>query len=65
MTDETPETECKTTIQYLLYKMDRSMAILGIIAIAVVALFYIQTPENIVSAAIGGLVGYVGGRSGT
>lgn len=63
ITAELKETGCRSVTEYLLYKMDRSLAILGIIGIAIVALFFIKTPENIVSAAIGGLVGYVGGRS--
>ena len=62
ITTELKENGCRSIAEYLLYKLDRSLAIFGIIAFAVVALFYVKTPENIVSAAIGGLVGYVGGR---
>jgi hypothetical protein len=61
--EELKENGCRSISEYLLYKLDRSLAIIGIIAIAIVALFFVKTPENIVSAAIGGLVGYVGGRS--
>jgi hypothetical protein len=66
MTDETPETECKNLGEYLLYKLDRTIAILGVIAIAMLALWIAKGPDsmNIATAAIGGLVGYVGGRSG-
>lgn len=52
--------------QYLLYKLDRSTAIVGIIAIAVTALFvYAPKAEGvqIASNAIAGLVGYIGGRA--
>lgn len=50
---------------YILYKLDRTLAILGIIGLGVWAL-KIGTAESIqiAMAAIGGLVGYVGGRTG-
>lgn len=52
--------------EQVLWKVDRSLAIIGIIAIAIVAIFFYKGNEGvqIVSAAIGGLVGYVGGRTG-
>ena len=58
--------ETITETQNLLYKVDRSLAIVGIVAIAIVAIFFYKGSEGvqIVSAAIGGLVGYVGGRTG-
>jgi hypothetical protein len=60
------EVECKSVGEYLLYKLDRSIAILGVIGIALMALYLGKAPDsmNIATAAIGGLVGYVGGRSG-
>jgi hypothetical protein len=60
------EVECKNITEAILYKVDRSMAILGVIAIALLALWMQKGPDslNIATAAIGGLVGYVGGRSG-
>lgn len=66
MTDETPEEECKTIGEYILYKLDRTLAIVGVIVIALLALYLAKGPDsmNIATAAIGGLVGYVGGRSG-
>ena len=66
MTDETPEEECRTIGEYVLYQMDRTIAILGVIVIALLALYLAKGPDsmNIATAAIGGLVGYVGGRSG-
>lgn len=66
MTDDTPETECKTVGEYILYKLDRTIAILGVVAIALLALYMAKGSDsiNIATAAIGGLVGYVGGRSG-
>ena len=60
------EEECKSIGEFILYKVDRTLAILGVIAIAMFALFMAKGPDsmNIATAAIGGLVGYVGGRSG-
>ena len=64
MADET-EPECKTISQYMLYKLDRTLAIGGIIVIALLAIWLGKTDSsNIVMAGISGLVGYVGGRSG-
>lgn len=58
--------ECKSIGEFILYKVDRTLAILGVIAIAMLALYMAKGPDsmNIATAAIGGLVGYVGGRSG-
>jgi len=59
------QTEETYTIKaYLLYKLDRTIAILGIVGLGVWAL-KIGTGESIqiAMAAIGGLVGYVGGRT--
>jgi hypothetical protein len=58
--------QCKSATEYMLYKLDRTLAIIGVIAIAIFALWYGKAPDslNIATAAIGGLVGYVGGRSG-
>ena len=58
--------ECRTLTEYLVYKVDRTLAILGVIGIAMLALYIGKAPDsmNIATAAIGGLVGYVGGRSG-
>ena len=65
MADEVTEPECKTITQYILYKLDRTLAIGGIIIIALLAIWLGKTDSsNIVMAGISGLVGYVGGRSG-
>lgn len=63
---EPTEPVCYEPIDYLLYKMDRTLAIIGIIGIAVVALFIYANDSavQIATGAIGGLVGYVGGRTG-
>jgi len=58
--------ECRSIQEYILYKMDRTLAVLGIIGIAVAALFVYAGAEGVQlgNVAIGGLVGYIGGRSG-
>lgn len=55
-----------TVKEYILYKLDRTLAIGGVIAIALVAMAWLvpEAATQIASAAIGGLVGYVGGRTG-
>jgi len=64
-TIEPTEPVCYSTADYILYKMDRTLAILGIIGIAIVALFLYanESAVQIATGAIGGLVGYVGGRT--
>ena len=65
MTDNL-EPVCQTTSQYILYKLDRTLAILGIIGIAMGALVVLKVADaqQIAIAAIGVLGGYVGGRAG-
>jgi len=57
--------EYRTIKEMILYKMDRTIAVVGIVLLGCWALS-IKTPESvqITMAAIGGLVGYVGGRTG-
>ena len=57
--------KCFTVKEYLLYKLDRNIAIAGMILLAGLALWR-ATPESvqIAMAVIGGLVGYIGGRTG-
>jgi hypothetical protein len=58
---ETTEKEVSVRA-YLLYKLDRTIALLGIVALGVFAL---QTANNEIAAACaGGLVVYIGGRVG-
>ena len=66
MADEPSVTGPLSMSEQILWKLDRSLAIIGIIAIAIVSIFFYKGSEGvqIVSAAIGGLVGYVGGRTG-
>lgn len=54
-----------TAKEYILYKLDRTLAICGVIAIALLGMAWLvpEAATQIASAAIGGLVGYVGGRT--
>ena len=51
--------------EYILYKLDRSLAVVGLVILGGFSP-YRNTPESvqIVMAVVGGLVGYIGGRSG-
>jgi amino acid permease len=57
---------CHTVTEYILFKLDRNFAVLGIVAIAIASIFYFKGSEGvqIVSGAVGGLVAYISGRSG-
>ncbi len=52
--------------EYILYKLDRTLAVIGVIVIAITAMFLIARQEamQIATAAVGGLIGYIGGRAG-
>ena len=60
--------ECRTMKEMILYKMDRTFAILGIILLGTLAITKgseMPTPAiQVVTAAITALATYVGGRSG-
>lgn len=58
--------ECKSILQLIMYKVDRTLAILGVIAIAMQSMHAIKPDiaSQIAIAGISGLVGYIGGRSG-
>ena len=60
------EEECKSIGEYVLYKLDRTLAILGVVAIALLAMWVCKPTEamQIATTAVGGLIGYVGGRTG-
>jgi hypothetical protein len=53
-----------TTREYVLFKLDRTVAIIGIIVLGGWSLA-IGTPESVQIgiAAVGGLIGYIGGRT--
>lgn len=66
MTDEVKEPECRTVLEYILYKLDRNIAVLGIVAVSILALILWRNDSGmqVCTAGLGGLIGYVGGRSG-
>jgi len=68
MSDEEMTPECKTVLEIILYKMDRTLAILGIVAIAVFCMIsksqVNDSSVQISMAAITGLATFIGARSG-
>ena len=65
MTDNL-EPECYIPTQAILYKLDRTLAVVGIICIAMGAMAFLKIAEaqQVAIAGISGLVGYIGGRAG-
>ena len=63
---EPVEPSFRTLGEYILYKLDRTIAIVGIIGITMLAMKCLpaEVAMQIASAGIGGLIGYVGGRTG-
>lgn len=64
-----PEIECKyvpkTILELVMFKSDRTIAVIGIVVIGCLAILLGDEPlEQIAIAAVGGLVGYIGGRTG-
>lgn len=53
-----PEPKCRTVVEYILYKLDRNIAVCGIVAISVLALLYWQNDSGlqVCTAGLGGLV---------
>ena len=57
--------ECRTFKEMILYKMDRTIAVVGIVVLGGWALSKAEPDAfNISMAAVSGLVGYIGGRTG-
>lgn len=61
----TGDEKSRSVGEYILYKLDRSLVILCVSGIAIVALLKYSGTEaaQIATAAISGLVGYLGGRA--
>lgn len=59
----TESTESIGIKEYILYKLDRTLAVVGLIIIAV-WVCWLKLPEGmqIVNTAVGGLIGYICGR---
>ena len=66
MADEPVEPECRKPWDYVLWKLDRNLAIAGIIGIGLLSLFKIipQDSQQLPASAITALATYVGIRSG-
>ena len=56
--------ECRTIKEMILYKMDRTIAVVGIVLLGCWALSKTAPDVNVTMAAVSGLVGYIGGRTG-
>jgi amino acid permease len=59
------EPVCHTLAEYMLYKLDRTIAVIGLILIAA-WVCWLKLPDGmqIVNTAVGGLIGYICGRTG-
>ena len=57
--------KCYTFFEYILFKLDRNVAIVGLVAMGLWSIYKL-TPESIqiANTIAGGLVGYIGGRAG-
>ena len=55
-----------TIKEYVLFKLDRNIAILGLIALGIIAVVFDVKPTNekVLGAIIGALAVYIGGRGG-
>jgi hypothetical protein len=62
---EKAEPVCRSFTEFFFYKLDRTMAIVGIVLLSGGAL-YLRTPETIAAAClgIGALATYIGNRAG-
>lgn len=63
MADEqvTDEIQCRTLKEMLLYKMDRTVAVVGVVAVAVYAVYLgSEAALQVAMVAVGGLVAYLG-----
>ena len=57
--------ECKSIKEMILYKMDRTIAICGLIALGVTSLLVKEispTASNVIALVAGGLTTYIGGK---
>lgn len=61
MTDTQPTNGVRKLKELLLYKVDRTVAIVGLVLVALVALYLKQ--ENVAMAAVGALGVYVGAKT--
>ncbi len=67
MAEENQELQCHTVIEYLLFKIDRTIAIIGLIAIGLYSIFskdISDTSVKIIASVVTGLSMYLGVRLG-
>jgi len=58
------EPECKSIGEYILYKMDRTIAIIGLVALGLFALYKGGNESLQIAIAVAGVLGgYVGARA--
>ena len=63
----TEEKQTYTIIEYILFKIDRSIAIVGLISIGLSAVFIPEIPETaikVIAPVVSGLCFYLGARGG-
>ena len=54
----------RSAFEIVSFKLDRTLAIVGIVLIGGLAIFLNVTDSQLGMAAVSGLVGYIGGRAG-
>lgn len=66
--EEIKEPVCRTILEYMLYKIDRTLAIAGLIAIGIFAIYSSKIPDasvKVISSVVTGLSMYLGVRLGS
>lgn len=64
MENEVDRRKPRSIFEIVSFKLDRTLAIIGIILIGGMALYFDATESQLGMAAVSGLVGYIGGRAG-
>lgn len=68
LTEEFKPPVCRTVLEYMLYKIDRTLAIAGLIAIGIFAILSTKIPDasvKVLSSVVTGLSMYLGVRLGS
>jgi len=66
--NEIEEPKCRTILEYLLFKIDRTLAIVGLIAIGIFSILTSNIPDTsvkIIGSVVTGLSMYLGVRLGS
>ena len=64
ITKETDRRKPRSAFEIVSFKMDRTLAIIGIVLIGSLALCYKVTDSELALVSVSGLIGYIGGRAG-